>query len=461
MIILDYIAVKQPIGTFYLSSIRAKTLLKIVSVSRRGVQDDGVQRELSELRIKSIGEYCSDPDAIFPTPIVISVNAGAAVKIDEARKKIIVEDDGSIIGDVIDGQHRLWGIARSNYVEEFTLPVVMMFELTTEQKAYVFSTINSNQVKVSPSLIYDLFEVAKERSPHKTVHQIARIMNNSVESPFYNRLKMLGKKEENQQNAILSQGTFAKSLLQLISRTPDEDTRRIKREETLELDVRCPLRVYFIGGKDEVITKILMNCFGALKDIFPDEWNRPKEYILWKTTGFRAVIYALPSLLKKGLRENVLTKDYFLHCFTAFKHKLEKDGVTLTSRDFPGGGEQNQKTLAKIIIEAVSELDINAYIANIDRAESFEEFIEKCGELDYHEIYDLAQAVDGHADSLVFFEAQEKEDGSIEIIYPYNDVSIELSKAQLADSLRFLEAEYMDGLDAESWYGFRQAMEKP
>ena len=460
MISFDYIEVRQPIGVFYLCSIPANVLLKIVSVTRRGQQAEGVQRELSEPRIKKIGEYCSDPDAIFPTPIVVSVNVDANVKVDEEKRKINIGGDESIIGDVIDGQHRLWGIERSSYVESFYLPVVLMFGLTTEQKAYVFSTINSNQVKVSPSLIYDLFDVAKERSPHKTVHQIARVMNNSESSPFHNRLKMLGKKEQNQDNATLSQGTFAKSVLQLISKNPDDDARRIKRGEKLVQDVRCPLREYFIDDKDDVITKILVNCYSALKDVFPKEWDAPQKNILWKTTGFRAVIYALPSLIRKGRREKVLTKDYFVMCFSAFRKQLEVEHLTLTSKDFPGGGEQNQKVLAAKIINAVSNLNMEDYIANMIRPADFVEFLENVGELDYHEIYDLAQALQGHNESLVFFKCKEDEEGNREITYPYYDASIGLTEEEAKDSLKYLENKYMEGIDADTWYGYRQSLEK-
>lgn len=460
MISFDYIEVRQPIGVFYLCSIPANVLLKIVSVTRRGQQAEGVQRELSEPRIKKIGEYCSDPDAIFPTPIVVSVNVDANVKVDEEKRKINIGGDESIIGDVIDGQHRLWGIERSSYVESFYLPVVLMFGLTTEQKAYVFSTINSNQVKVSPSLIYDLFDVAKERSPHKTVHQIARVMNNSESSPFHNRLKMLGKKEQNQDNATLSQGTFAKSVLQLISKNPDDDARRIKRGEKLVQDERCPLREYFIDDKDDVITKILMNCYSALKDVFPKEWDIPQKNILWKTTGFRAVIYALPSLIRKGRREKVLTKDYFVMCFSAFRKQLEIEHLTLTSKDFPGGGEQNQKVLAAKIINAVSNLNMEDYIANMIRPADFVEFLENVGELDYHEIYDLAQALQGHNESLVFFKCKEDEEGNREITYPYYDASIGLTEEEAKDSLKYLENKYMEGIDVDTWYGYRQSLEK-
>ena len=87
-----------------------------------------------------------------------------------------------------------------------------MFDLTEEEKAYVFSIINSKQTKVSSSLIYDLFSLSQHRSPTKTAHEIARALNRNTESPFYKRLKMLGKKIEGEDKATLSQGTFVKYL---------------------------------------------------------------------------------------------------------------------------------------------------------------------------------------------------------------------------------------------------------
>jgi DGQHR domain-containing protein len=139
--------------------------------------------------------------------------------------------------------------------EIFSLPVVMMINLTVEEKAYVFSTINSNQEKVSKSLIYDLFDVSSYRSPQKTAHLLARTMNNSESSPWYNRLKMLGKKREDQDLATLSQGTFAKSIISLISRNPDYDARQIKLGKDLDDDSRCIFRKYFIQNRDEVIAR--------------------------------------------------------------------------------------------------------------------------------------------------------------------------------------------------------------
>lgn len=454
----SYIEIQQPIGVFYYCAVPATYLLKVVRSSPRSKGEDGVQRDPQQDRINSISKYCSDPDAVFPTPIVVSVDAGSKVILDEEQHKIIFAEEDTIIGDVIDGQHRLWGIEGSKYADQFILPVAFMFGLTLEEKAYIFSTINSNQRKVDPSLIYDLFAVAKTRSPQKTVHEIARVMNNTESSPFYNRLKMLGKKTAAQDKATLSQGTFAKTVMQLITRDPDEDARYIKREISLKEDVRCPFREYFIDEKDDVIAKILLNCFTALKNVFPEEWDEPHNNILWKTTGFRAVIYALPSIIRKGHREKMLTQRFFENCFMAFKKKLKEMNMSPTSEHFPGGGEQNQKKLAKIIIEAVADLDINEYNDNLVRSK-FKDFIDSLGDLDMHEIYDLARALQGRTESLVFFKC--KEDGDkMEITYPYYDASTGVTKEEAEIDLKYLEDKYMEGLDADSWYGYRQALEK-
>lgn len=348
-----YIEVQQPIGTFYMCCLPAQSLLNIVRVTPRNQNIEGVQREMSQSRIKEIGSYCSEPDAVFPTPIVISIDKGASVEIDEDHQEIMLPDD-VIVGEVIDGQHRLWGIQRSSYIDQFNLPVVFMFDMTVEEKAYVFSTINSNQKKVNSSLIYDLFDVSTLRSPKRTVHYISRLMNSLEDSPFYNRLKMLGKKEKTQENATLSQGTFAKSILMLISQNPDNDARLIKNGETLPSDSNLCFRQYFIEDRDGVILKILLNCFNALKEVFMEEWENPNDNILWKTTGFRAVIYALPHLYKKGIKEKSLTKEFFKSCFENLKRQLSDKNIKLTSSSFPGGGEQNQKKLAGIIVESIS-----------------------------------------------------------------------------------------------------------
>ena len=164
---------------------------------------------------------------------------------------------------------------------------------------------------------------------------------------------MLGKKTADQEKAILSQGTFAKSILQLITKNPNRDRLYIKRSLELDPDYRLPFRQYFIDNRDEVITKIIFNCFNALKDVFPHEWDRPYDNILWKTTGFRGVVYAMPALYEIGTQRHDLSQLFFTDCFSLFKKRLSIDGIELTSQHFPGGGEQSQKRIAQLIEESI------------------------------------------------------------------------------------------------------------
>ena len=354
MITIPYIKVDQPIGRFYLASLPATVLVSITTVDPRDLDNDtGVQRPEKNKRIKEISEYCSDPDATFPTSIVVSVYSEKMQYCSVIEEKnIIAIDESQIIGQVLDGQHRLKGLAQSNNIENFEIPVVFMFNLSQKENAYVFSIINSKQTKVNPSHIVDLLSFTDVRSPQKTAHEVAKALNAMPESPFYMRLKMLGYNAPGQ-DATLSQGTFAAQLIPLISRNPDDDARKIKRNEVLEEDSSRPLREYFIDGKDEIILKLMLNCFNAVRKVFPDEYLNAKGNVLWKTTGFSAIMKSFPELYREGEKRHDLTEDFFENAFSKVKVLLENKGVSLTGENFGGGGKQIQQQLAQIIIEAV------------------------------------------------------------------------------------------------------------
>lgn len=347
---VNYIKVEQPIGTFYITSMKASTLAKIAKVERRHENPDAVQREQSSKRIKEIAEYCGDSDATFPTPIIIAVDENANVELTDTKFRF---DGNEKIGDVIDGQHRLEGLKSSNYIEKFELPVVLMFNLYPEEKAYVFSIINSKQTRVNMSLIYDLFALSSNRSPYKTCHETARALNKEVSSPFHNRLKMLGKKVEGQELASLSQGTFIKYMLELISRKPDEDTRKLKQGEELAPDEKPVLRNYFIKGDDTVLYKIMLNLFSGVRDAFPDEWKNPDDFIISKSIGFGAVIKAFPDIYKIGVEKKTLTHEFFKDTFLAFRTHLKNENIELTSEHF-GSNEQARTKLANLIKESIN-----------------------------------------------------------------------------------------------------------
>lgn len=337
--------ITQPIGSFYVGKIGSTELIRISKVIRRN-NNSGTQRELQENRVKEIAKYCEDPDATFPTPVVISIKSDEIIELRDAGIKGIFEmefDDKNKIAEILDGQHRLEGI-KKNKNFNIEMMIAVMFDLTEEEKAYIFSTINSNQKKVDKSLIYDLFDISKDRSPYKTCHEIARIMNSSKNSPFYNRLKMLGKKEREME--FLSQGTFVTYLLRLISNTPQEDTIDIKNNKKIKENKKLIFRQYFSEDRDNIILKILLNYFGAVAEVFKKEWNSG-SYVLTKTTGYGALIKALPALYDEGKEVSDLSKDFFIGKFMLAKENMLRDNIELTSICL-GSGEQAQNALAEI-----------------------------------------------------------------------------------------------------------------
>lgn len=348
------IEVNQPIGSFYIGKMKASTLAQIAKSKPRS-SGSGVQRDIKASRTKAISLYCKDPDATFPTPIIL------AVKTDDLDGELTQMDVGDIchfgfknngvkFAEILDGQHRLEGIRLANSFD-YDIPVVIMFDLTEEEKAYVFSTINSNQEKVDKSLIYQLFELSENRSPQKTCHEIARIMNSDPNSPFYGKLKMLGK--ATRKTEVLSQGTFVGYLCKLISKHPEKDMIKIKSGERLDGDDSCVLREYFIKDRDDVILKIINNYFGAVADVFSLEWNNPNEYVLCKTTGYGAMLKVFPTLMARGRAQGKLSREFFVEEFNAVKVALVAKGIDWTTNTV-NLGEGGQSNLSKIILEIVS-----------------------------------------------------------------------------------------------------------
>jgi len=346
------IPVTQPIGTFYIGKMNGKDLSDTTYISRRDYEADlfqsigGVQRKESKKRIISIAEYVSDPDAIFPAPIILSANS-ADVKVSKSNEIQFPTDKKCF--EVIDGQHRLLGLRESKKADNFEIPVAILLDTTEEQKAYIFSTINSNQEKVSTSLIYDLFGVTEGRSPYKTCHSVARSFNSDINSPFYQKLKMLGKTVYGEES--LTQGTFVNKTLDLISSDPKKDTVDMKNDKILSLDPSRPLREFFINGKDDAIYKVMLNYFNAISKVFRAEWENHGKFVLRRTTGFAGLILALKIILPRGYEKKTLNYEFFLEHSENFHKYLEKNSIKLTLENF-SSNYKNQNRIKEYFLKA-------------------------------------------------------------------------------------------------------------
>lgn len=356
--------VRQPLGEFYLTTLPATFFVDRVRNRPRtsaSMQSEDIQRIFSKTRVQNIADFTTDPQATFPTPIILGVEsntikeANIETDIDGATSDVILFDipDVGIVGDVLDGQHRILGLRQSPNRSEFDLAVVLMFDLSLDDKAFVFSTINSKQTPVPSSLIYDLFGLSNSRSPQKTCNYIAQALNSSEGSPFYRKLKMLGRREDhhNDRKVMLSQGTFASRLEQLISRNSAEDARILKVGKGSDLpdDKKCPLRKYFKNDDgDATILKIVQNFFLAISKQFRVEWDDENgDYIIRKSVGYTALIIVLRHVLESGFKAKDLSEGFFQTEASGMKARMHDE--PLTSANFPSNGAQAIR-LAKCLL---------------------------------------------------------------------------------------------------------------
>lgn len=109
--------------------------------------------------------------------------------------------------EVVDGQHRLWAfdeaIADGSLPGDFELPVVAFTGLDVGWQAYLFWSINVSPKRINPSHAFDLFPLLRSAEWLETLsdlriyrqaraQELTEILYNQPESPFHNRINMLG-----------------------------------------------------------------------------------------------------------------------------------------------------------------------------------------------------------------------------------------------------------------------------
>lgn len=306
MLDINVFPIEQPGGTFYYCKFKAQELLGNLSVVRRSTHADGVQRDLTGRRTREISDYLSTADAVLPTPLVVSIES-AELRVDDQGRHFmqIPTREGIPWGEIIDGQHRYEGLKAAGPFHPYEIPVCIFVNLMIEDKATVFGTINSNQVKVPKSYIYDLFDYTDKNTPTKFGHDVCKTLNYDQDGPLSRRIKMLGRKLNDTE--VLSQGALVDAIVPLISKNEKQDDRTARDNLPIQPDSNLPLRQLYIEGNTVVFSKIIRNYLEALKEISKENWEK---YVL-RSVGIKVFMQILGHIAKQGLEEGDLSRGYF------------------------------------------------------------------------------------------------------------------------------------------------------
>lgn len=158
--------------TYYLFSIEPSKLLKVGFVLHRTKVNDSMaptyQRLLVPSRLKGITKFINE-GGYFPNSIIINFSAEkpelnirftpTQAKTDSnAEFGFLYIPNAYGIAHIIDGQHRIYGYANSDFKDVNTIPVVAFEGMPSEEQLKIFMDINENQKSVSKNLRLDLEE---------------------------------------------------------------------------------------------------------------------------------------------------------------------------------------------------------------------------------------------------------------------------------------------------------------
>ena len=275
--------------TFYVFAISAKKLLEVAYTSERTQYNrTGIQRGLRPDRLADIGKFLSNATTppLLPNTIIISLSADSYFRDDH----IHICNRASGEAFVIDGQHRLWGFEKKySGATDLDVVVTAFIDLDDSDKASIFTSINGNQRKINPSLVYDLIPMLRDKNSvtfeDQRCHDIVDLLNSSSDSPWRDRIAMVGVGDR-----IISQSSFFSALKKLFrkghifsSTDPDFFEERMQHE-------------------------ILLEFFKSVQSAYSVEWNN-KAFFLCKYVGVSALLNLLERIIADFRKQGVVISD--------------------------------------------------------------------------------------------------------------------------------------------------------
>ncbi|MEG6550216.1 DGQHR domain-containing protein [Desulfocurvibacter africanus] len=303
----------------------------LISESRASIdeiKDKGFQRTKTDNRTSDIVDFLEEKEfALFPNSIIAScdllndfvsdkelnenvldllssgINLSFLEMLDDVAILHIPLTEKSLI--IIDGQHRIEGLRlATDYIQDnFELLVSFILGYDRSILAQLFYTINYTQKSVNKSLLYHLTgEFSKDLDQITYLHEFVKVLNESQASPFYKRIKMIGKKDktlapEEQQLMTLSQAfliDYLKYTIQIRDNYRDSH----------------PIFLYYYKNKKGFLAvRFVMRYFMAVESLMPAQWSRPNSSILSKTLGVGALLKAMNFVFIKCFIDNALDDD--------------------------------------------------------------------------------------------------------------------------------------------------------
>lgn len=322
----------------YLCKIPAKDLISYVKVDTWNplleetdpdvlLEKQGYQRTPIRSHYTKIGRYVTnDKNPFLPTSVLISARCDLSFdSIDESSSLgFIAIDESCLPLYSVDGQHRIEGLKYAinelgaERVNDFIVPVTIVEKMPKLSEIRQFHLVNSTQKKVRTDLADRLLrtiamkdrkfmdEITSSGKDWKVrAINIADLLNQRSDSPWYGRIK---RPNAPKGNAIATETSFTTSLQYILN------------SEIVGLDT------------DEIIAERINSYWLALKDLMPEAFENPSDFVIQKTPGMYSLHMVFPTVLIECLKKGDFSKN-------SMKEILERCSETCDADYWRSGGD--------------------------------------------------------------------------------------------------------------------------
>lgn len=307
---------------YYMFSIEPHLLLKIGFILHRTRANQAemptYQRLLVPKRLQGISKFIND-GGYFPNSIILNFSKNEQLQFEasqrgedsRSRLGILKIPNAYAIAYIIDGQHRVYGYAHSEFKESNTIPVVAFYGLESTEQLKIFMDINENQKAVSPTLRItlekDLYWSSDRADSRMRALRSSIIdeLSTSINGPLYNKISL------GEDKAKLSASPFGDALMNsgLLPKAKGNNYE-IKGSESSLYNVNNHDNNQAMQLAQTSVVRLLNKCYEFVEEQYPDIFNRERYFILSNrgTFAFISLIGSLNAFESKNGNVNVLTK---------------------------------------------------------------------------------------------------------------------------------------------------------
>ena len=316
---------------------------------------------------------------LFPTSMILALSND-----EEFGNRVNVIDDDCCELElssnvfIVDGQHRMMGMIKLynelnelivktdddnyvfNYLQNYKLNCTILVNFDLWEQGQVFVNVNFKQKPVNKSLYYEIFGSEyregsnnPERDRIFISHNIAVTLNNHKESPYYQRVKMLGTGK-----GYVSQAFVVESLQRHFKKGGlwyfDPESSTVANDDTKYFAIE------------------LLSFFVAIKQLFQEYWpkeDEPRGTIICKTIGFGAWTRILGMMrtddndillkrLKESAEDNTVCTQYVKHVTNSLSC-IKKYGESLFGKDSEFSSSSGLASVSKLYKKILFYLDLS------------------------------------------------------------------------------------------------------